>query len=165
LFFFLNNIEKPFYPLFLATPKPMIHDPQVENHWSTVCIYYTSTPVRQLSLNSVDLISVVLRCYKFRFNLYLCLFCFIWLWSRKVEKLNLKTTSCLSRQNYIVLSGRSGDLPLCLICHQIVAIFNNFNFKRHYETLHKSVNIFFFFALLYMLYKYFIKSQLRITKT
>lgn len=37
-----------------------------------------------------------------------------------------------------ILPDRSGALPVCLICHQRVAVFKVFNIKRHYEISHKS---------------------------
>jgi len=57
---------------------------------------------------------------------------------RKVEIENRQFLPEWTYQYSFILPDRAGALPVCLICHQTVAVMKVFNIKRHYETSHKS---------------------------
>jgi hypothetical protein len=50
---------------------------------------------------------------------------------RKVENENLQFCPEWMNLYCFILPGRVGALPVCLICHQTVAVIKVFNIKRH----------------------------------
>jgi Spin-doc zinc-finger len=56
---------------------------------------------------------------------------------RKVDNENRTFYSSWTYEFCFVLPARANSKPMCLVCHDTVAVVKSSNLKRHYESKHK----------------------------